>query len=113
MTTPSTRPIPILRLDPRKDGLLALFGPREAEIMLLVWQQQRTTVKKVWRAITEHEVDLSYTTIMTTMSRLYEKGVLDRTKEGLAYIYAPVASREDFEAVQRQAILGWVERNIG
>jgi predicted transcriptional regulator len=34
--------------------------------------------------------DLAYTTVMTTLARLYDKGVLDRERSGRAYAYTPV-----------------------
>lgn len=37
---------------------------------------------------------LAYTTLMTTLDRLYKKGLLRRRKEGRAFVYAPRVSRD-------------------
>ena len=39
--------------------------------------------------------DLAYTTLMTTLDRLFKKGMLTRTEEGRAFRYAPRLSREE------------------
>lgn len=39
--------------------------------------------------------DLAYTTVMTTLDRLFKKGLLSRVEEGRAFRYAPRVSRED------------------
>ena len=39
--------------------------------------------------------DLAYTTVMTTLDRLFKKGLLERSEEGRAFRYAPRCSREE------------------
>jgi predicted transcriptional regulator len=41
---------------------------------------------------------LAYTTVVTILSRLHAKGVLDRHKSGRAYLYAPVADQPGLAA---------------
>ncbi|MEI6777752.1 MAG: BlaI/MecI/CopY family transcriptional regulator [Chloroflexales bacterium] len=83
------------RFSPAKDGLVKVLGPLETEIMQILWQEERSTVKKVHRKLSSQR-EIAYTTVMTTMSRLAEKGVLNRHREGLAYVYTPAISEEDF-----------------
>ncbi len=83
------------RFSPAKDGLVKVLGPLETEIMQTLWQEERSTVKKVHRKLSSQR-EIAYTTVMTTMSRLAEKGVLNRHREGLAYVYTPSISEEDF-----------------
>jgi predicted transcriptional regulator len=56
---------------------------------------------------------VAYTTLMTTLDRLYKKGVLSRRKLGRAFLYAPLTSREGLEqmiaAEALDAILGSFE----
>jgi predicted transcriptional regulator len=40
----------------------------------------------------------AYTTLMTTLDRLHKKGILDRQKEGRAYLYCPRFTREELES---------------
>lgn len=83
------------RFSPTKDGLVKVLGPLETEIMQLLWQDERSTVKKVHRRLSQQR-EIAYTTVMTTMSRLAEKGVLNRHREGLAYVYTPAITEEEF-----------------
>ncbi|MEI8308894.1 MAG: BlaI/MecI/CopY family transcriptional regulator [Chloroflexales bacterium] len=97
------------RFSPAKDGLVKVLGPLETEIMQILWQEERSTVKKVHRKLSSQR-EIAYTTVMTTMSRLAEKGVLNRHREGLAYVYTPAISEEDFVTmVVRQVLDGLLD----
>jgi predicted transcriptional regulator len=48
---------------------------------------------------------LAYTTVVTILSRLHAKGVLDRHKEGRAYLYAPVADEPGLAARRMARVL--------
>ena len=39
---------------------------------------------------------LAYTTIMTTLDRLYKKGLLERHKESTAFVYEPAMTRDEY-----------------
>jgi predicted transcriptional regulator len=55
----------------------------EAEIMEEVWRQGETTVKRVMEALNRKaKQPRAYTTYMTVMQRLDDKGLLDRTRSG-------------------------------
>jgi predicted transcriptional regulator len=95
---------PEFRFKPAEGGLVKVLGPLETEIMQLVWRDKCTTVKKVHKALQE-ERDIAYTTVMTTMTRLAEKGVLHRRRDGLAYIYTPAITQRDFEAMMVRRVL--------
>lgn len=98
--TPNLR----FRFSPAKDGLVKVLGPLETEIMQVIWHDECSTVKKVHRALSQQR-DIAYTTVMTTMSRLAEKGVLNRQRDGLAYIYTPTLSEADFVTLVVQQVL--------
>jgi predicted transcriptional regulator len=93
-----------LRFSPTKDGLVKVLGPLETEIMRLLWEDKRSTVKKVHRSLSQQR-DIAYTTVMTTMSRLAEKGVLNRQRDGLAYVYTPAISDEEFVSLVVSQVL--------
>ena len=93
-----------LRLSPTKDGLVKVLGPLETEIMQILWEDERSTVKKVHKKLAQQR-EIAYTTVMTTMSRLAEKGVLSRHREGLAYVYAPAITEDDFVTMVVQQVL--------
>jgi len=92
------------RLTPDCQGLEKLLGPLEARIMPILWRRERSTVKQVHRLLAPQH-DIAYTTVMTTMSRLAEKGILRRHREGLAYVYAPAISEEEFIAQMVEQVM--------
>lgn len=51
------------------------------------------------------EDSLSYSTVVTVLSRLHDKGLLNRTKQGRAYAYAPVADRHGLTARRMRQVL--------
>ena len=81
---------------PGKRGVTKLLGDLESQVMEEVWQKESATVREVHRALTARQRDLAYTTIMTVMSRLAEKGYLRRSPEGNAFRYWPTSSRQEF-----------------
>jgi predicted transcriptional regulator len=95
---------PEFRFKPAEGGLVKVLGPLETEIMQLVWREKCTTVKQVHKALQE-ERDIAYTTVMTTMTRLADKGVLNRRRDGLAYIYTPAITKRDFEVMMVRRVL--------
>lgn len=89
----------------------SFLGPLEAKVLDTIWASEvrPLTVREVHRALGEDN-KLAYTTIMTTMNRLFEKGLLDREvksgKGGLYYVYWPKMERDDFELSAIQGVLG-------
>jgi predicted transcriptional regulator len=83
---------------------MRIFGSLEAEIMTIMWRQETATVKQVHRELLDWR-DIAYTTVMTTMERLTEKGMLTRERRGLAYHYALAYSREEYAAQAVRQIL--------
>jgi predicted transcriptional regulator len=69
------------------------LGELEADVLGVVWEMSKATVQEVKDAL-EPRRPLAYTTVMTVMSRLAEKGILERRKEGRAYYYTPAASQQ-------------------
>jgi predicted transcriptional regulator len=69
-----------------------VLGPLETRLLELLWAQRRpATVRHIRRALPE----LAYTTIMTTLDRLYRKGLLLRNKDGRAFAYAARYTRAE------------------
>jgi predicted transcriptional regulator len=76
----------------------------EAEIMEEVWRQGETTVKLVMDALNrKRKPPRAYTTYMTVMRRLNDKGLLDRTRAGRQDSYAPRLSREEYQELRASA----------
>ena len=78
-------------------GVEKLLGELELEIMQVVWTHDEVTVRDVLETLTPHRT-LAYTTVMTIMGRLVEKGVLITNKQGKTFRYRPALNRDQFEA---------------
>lgn len=72
------------------------LGELEALVMDMAWSHLPLTVRELCD-LQVGERKRAYTTIMTTMDRLYRKGLMSRSKEGVAWRYAPAMSRDEFE----------------
>jgi BlaI family penicillinase repressor len=77
----------------------------ELEIMHVVWELDNATVREVHERLNQHRA-LAYTTVMTMMNILEEKGHLTRNKQGRAYRYEPVRPKS-------QVISGMVDDFVG
>lgn len=68
------------------------LGPLESRLLELLWARTRAaTVRELQRACPT----LAYTTIMTTLDRLYRKRLLLRHRNGRAFTYQPRCSRDE------------------
>jgi predicted transcriptional regulator len=69
-----------------------------------VWREGETTVKKVMEALNRKARSArAYTTYMTVMRRLDDKGLLSRTREGRQDVYSPRFTREQYEQLRAEA----------
>lgn len=91
-------------------GLGRLFGELEAQVMEIIWQLEEATVSDVLARLGE---EYHYNTIMTVMSRLAEKGMLSRRREGRAHLYMPVESRAEFLAHVSRDVAEGLLREFG
>jgi predicted transcriptional regulator len=83
---------------PEGDGLRAVLFDLEADIMEVIWSADDEICVHDVLDVLQQSREIAYTTVMTTVSRLFEKGLLDRRKEGRRYIYAPQMTRHEFLA---------------
>jgi predicted transcriptional regulator len=71
-----------------------LLGPLEITLMEILWESGEGNVRDV---IDRLGRPLAYTTVMTTLDRLYKKGLLTRRKSERAFIYQSAMTREAWE----------------
>jgi predicted transcriptional regulator len=86
---------------PSEVASLAL-GKLERQVLDQAWRRGEVSVRDIYVAFDEQ---VAYTTLMTTLDRLYKKKLLDRRKDGRAFLYAPAVSREEFEHGIREDVI--------
>lgn len=86
----------------QRDPLRAALGSLEREVMESVWQGRDVTVRDVLAWLSR---PVAYTTAMTTLDRLYKKGLVARTRSGRAFVYTAAWSREQLEAAVASGVL--------
>jgi predicted transcriptional regulator len=70
------------------------LGPLEIAVMEILWAHGEGNVHDVAQRVGR---PLAYTTVMTTLDRLYKKGLLERRKAERAFLYLPRFSRSEWE----------------
>ena len=69
------------------------LGPLEVEVMEVVWKIEACNVRDVVERL---DRKLAYTTVMTTLDRLFKKALLDREMTDRAFVYSARISREEW-----------------
>jgi len=77
-----------------REAVLSSLGPLERKVLDAAWRLEKANVRDVIDALDD---EFAYTTIMTTLDRLYKKGYLDRELEGRAFIYSPRVTHEQMQ----------------
>ena len=83
------------------------LGPFERQLFTELRSRGSATVREL---LADGKIRQAYTTVMTTMDRLYKKGLLDRVVEGRAFRYTP---RHTAEELQRVAALEGIRQLLG
>src|SRR6516162_8403509 len=81
---------------------MCALGPLEVSVMEVVWQFGTSNVRDVVQHL---DRELAYTTVMTTMDRLYKKGLLDRVKCDRAFLYSARVSKHEWERQRTDDLL--------
>lgn len=73
----------------------------EAEIMKIVWEKEKVTVREVHETMLKQEIEkkdcdfIPYTTVMSTMTTLAEKKLLNQNKAAKTYIYSAAVDKKE------------------
>ena len=73
------------------DGQVAV-GPLEREVMEVLWN---AGARNVWEVVIRLHRQLAYTTVKTTLDRLYKKGLVSRFASEHAFMYSPNLTRQE------------------
>jgi len=97
--------------------LEAILGPLEADVLTAVYDMGKSVrVREVYERL-KGERKIAYTTVMSTMNTLYEKGILDRRvtegRGGLLYVYWPKMTKVEIEKSAVKHIMDSLMKNFG
>jgi predicted transcriptional regulator len=78
------------------------LGRLEFDLMQILWSRGESNVRDV---VQELDRPLAYTTVMTTLDRLYKKELLNRRMPDRAFLYSARMSRQEWERTRAESIL--------
>lgn len=98
------------RLRRGQSGIRARLHDLQADVMDVVWSRglEEFAVGDVLQVL-ERQREIAYTTVMTTLARLHEMGLLSRRKDGKRYLYSPRMTRETFLLETAREVLDGLE----
>lgn len=85
-----------------RDPLRTALGRLEREVMEVVWRGERLSVREVQARLSRKA---AYTTVMTTLDRLFKKGFVIRVRSGRAFLYTAAGTRHEVEAAVASGLL--------
>lgn len=91
----------------RRHTLSEVLGPLESEAMDVVWELGEVTVRDVHGSLNEKR-SVAYTTVMTTLGRLADKGFLRRIERQPAHHYSALVTREQYARRTVKSVVDWL-----
>lgn len=84
------------------------LGGLEAEVMEFAWSQDRpVSVNDILASLSGRP--RAYTTVMTIVTRLHQKGLLERERRGRSFVYRPVGTKDEVAARALREVLAAAE----
>jgi len=87
------------------EASLEQLGSLESQLMERIWARGEISVRDLHAELASR---LAYTTIMTTLDRLFKKGLLDRRKVGKAFYYKARLNENEYHERLTQHLIGMV-----
>lgn len=81
------------------------IGEAELEVLKILWDEGRGTVRDVLNSLHQRGRRVAYTTVLTFLTRLEQKRYVKSDKSGLAYVYKPTVSREKVTRSRLRALV--------
>lgn len=78
-------------------GLGQFLGELELAVMEIIWQSEPVSVREVQERLLRGKRNLAYTTVMTILGRLKDKGWVTAEKQGRAFLYRAAFPRQEAE----------------
>ena len=81
------------------------MGELKAQVLNVLWDRDEWSTPGDVHGVLSEERKLAYTTVMTILVRLFNERLVDRRREGRAYAYRPIQSREEYTADRMSRLL--------
>lgn len=85
---------------------LSALTDLELDVMNIVWRLGHATVRQIVEGLSEHR-PLAYTTVQTVLTILTQKGFVDYTQQGRAYVYSAIIQPE---GVRKETVSAVVDK---
>jgi predicted transcriptional regulator len=87
------------------------IGPLESDILAIIWERGRATVRDVYETL-RGQRQIAYTTVMTVMNTLVKKELLTQDRTATAYVYVPAIPGDEVATVVLDSVVerlfrGW------
>lgn len=89
---------------PAKLGMGKVLGTLERSILKALWEKTGLTGREVYDRVRSRK-KTAYTTVLTVLNRMVEKGSLRRAREDGLYVYRAAITREEFERRVASAVI--------
>jgi BlaI family penicillinase repressor len=80
---------------------------RELQVLKVLWQQGEATVRDVWKVLSSVDSELAYTTALSLMQVMEQKGLVKHRADGKTYVYSTLVKQQN---VLRQLASGFLQR---
>lgn len=81
------------------------LGEGELEILKVLWDEGPSTVREVLSHLHAQGRKVAYTTVLTVLTRLEQKGFVESNKSGLAYVYRARATRDSVVRARLDSVI--------
>ncbi len=81
------------------------LGSAELDILKVLWDRGPSTVREVLMRLHERGRKVAYTTVLTVLTRLEQKGVVASDRSDQAYVYRPRVTREKVTMARLRAMV--------
>ncbi len=81
------------------------LGPAELDVLKVLWDRGPSTVREALGVLHDRGRKVAYTTVLTVLTRLEQKGVVASNRSDQAYVYRPKVSREKVTVARLRAMV--------
>jgi predicted transcriptional regulator len=68
---------------------------RELQALKVLWKRGGATVREIWNCLSASDTNLAYTTVLSLLQVMEQKGLVEHRAEGKTYFYMPRVKRQN------------------